>query len=179
MPVLSVLRFNSKGVHTVRLPLREKRQTNPESISVQARSGASVLHCKANDVFCVDRRPRSDNVIEDIQDKLQDVRNPVAAMMGHLREMDLESDAELATEGTLAPGRSTKAVATRDTGNLVSVSPCACGSTVTGRDGSLGFPQEMSWSRWSRSQSSCQKPLRHDYCCEQLPMHFLSFIFRT
>uniref|UniRef100_A0A8C5C1J5 Nucleoporin 160 n=1 Tax=Gadus morhua TaxID=8049 RepID=A0A8C5C1J5_GADMO len=45
----------------------------------------------------------SDNVIEDIQDKLQDVRNPVAAMMVLLREMDLESDAEAVN---VCPGQS-------------------------------------------------------------------------
>lgn len=47
----------------------------------------------------------SDKFIEDIQDKLQDVRNPTAAMMVLLREMDLESDAELTGEGPVAPGR--------------------------------------------------------------------------
>ncbi|KAK0152332.1 Nuclear pore complex protein Nup160 [Merluccius polli] len=47
-----------------------------------------------------------DNIIEDIQDKLQDVRNPTAAMIVLLREMDLESDAELGGEGALAPGQS-------------------------------------------------------------------------
>ena len=54
---------------------------------------------------CVHTHLHSDNVIEDIQDKLQDVRNPTAAMMVLLREMDLESDTELGREGTLAPGR--------------------------------------------------------------------------
>uniref|UniRef100_A0A8C6T4G5 Nucleoporin 160 n=1 Tax=Neogobius melanostomus TaxID=47308 RepID=A0A8C6T4G5_9GOBI len=37
----------------------------------------------------------SENVIEDIQNKLQDVRNPVSAMNALLREMDLETDTEL------------------------------------------------------------------------------------
>uniref|UniRef100_A0AAQ5XDD7 Nucleoporin 160 n=1 Tax=Amphiprion ocellaris TaxID=80972 RepID=A0AAQ5XDD7_AMPOC len=37
----------------------------------------------------------SDNVIVDIQNKLQDIRNPTAAMMVLLREMDLETDSEL------------------------------------------------------------------------------------
>uniref|UniRef100_A0A7N8Y798 Nucleoporin 160 n=1 Tax=Mastacembelus armatus TaxID=205130 RepID=A0A7N8Y798_9TELE len=36
----------------------------------------------------------NDNVIEDIQNKLQDVRNPMAAMVALLREMDLETDSE-------------------------------------------------------------------------------------
>ncbi|XP_055011189.1 nuclear pore complex protein Nup160 [Boleophthalmus pectinirostris] len=36
----------------------------------------------------------SDNVIEDIQNKLQDVRSPVSAMNVLLREMDLETDTE-------------------------------------------------------------------------------------
>ena len=62
-------------------------------------SGCSVLTLVSSPVL------RSDNVIEDIQDKLQDVRNPTAAMMVLLREMDLESDAELGREGPLAPGR--------------------------------------------------------------------------
>ncbi|XP_051237157.1 nuclear pore complex protein Nup160 isoform X3 [Dicentrarchus labrax] len=46
----------------------------------------------------------SDNVIEDIQNKLQDVRNPMAAMMVLLREMDLETDSEVGGEGPVAPG---------------------------------------------------------------------------
>lgn len=48
---------------------------------------------------------RSDNVIEDIQNKLQDVRNPMAAMMVLLREMDLETDSEVGGEGPITPGR--------------------------------------------------------------------------
>ncbi|XP_068595416.1 nuclear pore complex protein Nup160 [Brachionichthys hirsutus] len=40
----------------------------------------------------------NDNVIEDIQNKLQDIRNPMVAMMVLLREMDLESDSELDSE---------------------------------------------------------------------------------
>uniref|UniRef100_A0A665UIY1 Nucleoporin 160 n=1 Tax=Echeneis naucrates TaxID=173247 RepID=A0A665UIY1_ECHNA len=47
----------------------------------------------------------SDNVIENIQNKLQDVRNPVGAMMVLLRELDLETDPEV-PEGALVPGRS-------------------------------------------------------------------------
>lgn len=50
-------------------------------------------------VFC------SDNVIEDIQNKLQDIRNPVAAMMVLLREMDLETDSELGGDTPVASGR--------------------------------------------------------------------------
>ncbi|XP_070763459.1 nuclear pore complex protein Nup160 [Enoplosus armatus] len=38
------------------------------------------------------------NVIEDIQNKLQDIRSPVAAMMVLLREMDLETDSEVGGE---------------------------------------------------------------------------------
>ncbi|KAM9753725.1 nuclear pore complex protein Nup160-like [Menidia menidia] len=49
-------------------------------------------------------RSDSDNVIVDIQNKLQDVRNPVAAMMVLLREMDLETDADLGAEGAPGPG---------------------------------------------------------------------------
>ncbi|GLD70676.1 nuclear pore complex protein Nup160 isoform X2 [Lates japonicus] len=45
----------------------------------------------------------SDNVIEDIQNKLQDIRYPMAAMMVLLREMDLETDSEVAGEGPIAP----------------------------------------------------------------------------
>lgn len=51
---------------------------------------ASVLH--------------SDNVIVDVQNKLQDVRNPMAAMMVLLREMDLETDSEVGGDGLVAPG---------------------------------------------------------------------------
>ncbi|XP_028842114.1 nuclear pore complex protein Nup160 [Denticeps clupeoides] len=47
----------------------------------------------------------NDNVIEDIQNKLQDIRNPTAAMAVLLREMDLETDTEAGTEG-LDTGRS-------------------------------------------------------------------------
>lgn len=45
----------------------------------------------------------SDNVIEDIQNKLQDIRNPMAAMMVLLRELDLETDSEVG-EGPITPG---------------------------------------------------------------------------
>ncbi|XP_078112382.1 nuclear pore complex protein Nup160 isoform X3 [Sander vitreus] len=48
----------------------------------------------------------SDNVIEDIQNKLQDIRNPLAAMMVLLREMDLETDSEVGGDGHLTPGAS-------------------------------------------------------------------------
>uniref|UniRef100_A0A8D0A5A8 Nucleoporin 160 n=1 Tax=Sander lucioperca TaxID=283035 RepID=A0A8D0A5A8_SANLU len=43
----------------------------------------------------------SDNVIEDIQNKLQDIRNPLAAMMVLLREMDLETDLEYRDPGNI------------------------------------------------------------------------------
>ncbi|XP_038561724.1 nuclear pore complex protein Nup160 [Micropterus salmoides] len=48
----------------------------------------------------------NDSVIEDIQNKLQDVRNPMAAMMVLLREMDLETDSEVGGEGPITPGQS-------------------------------------------------------------------------
>uniref|UniRef100_A0A3Q4I347 Nucleoporin 160 n=1 Tax=Neolamprologus brichardi TaxID=32507 RepID=A0A3Q4I347_NEOBR len=48
----------------------------------------------------------SDNVIVDVQNKLQDVRNPTAAMMVLLREMDLETDSEVSADGLVAPGQS-------------------------------------------------------------------------
>ncbi|TMS01076.1 nuclear pore complex protein Nup160 [Larimichthys crocea] len=41
----------------------------------------------------------NDSVIEDIQNKLQDIRNPMAAMMVLLREMDLETDSEVGGDG--------------------------------------------------------------------------------
>lgn len=47
----------------------------------------------------------SDNVIEEIQNKLQDIRNPMAAMMVLLREMDLETDSELGGDGPVTHGR--------------------------------------------------------------------------
>uniref|UniRef100_A0A3Q2CWA9 Nucleoporin 160 n=1 Tax=Cyprinodon variegatus TaxID=28743 RepID=A0A3Q2CWA9_CYPVA len=37
-----------------------------------------------------------DGVIEDIQNKLQDIRNPITAMMALLRELDLETESEIA-----------------------------------------------------------------------------------
>ena len=46
----------------------------------------------------------SDNVIVDIQNKLQDIRNPMAAMMVLLRELDLETDSDLGGDGPVAPG---------------------------------------------------------------------------
>ncbi|KAM4618869.1 nuclear pore complex protein Nup160 isoform 2-T2 [Polymixia lowei] len=48
----------------------------------------------------------NDNVIEDIQNKLQDIRNPTAAMIILLREMDLEVDSEVGGEGLPKPGQS-------------------------------------------------------------------------
>nr|XP_046249005.1 nuclear pore complex protein Nup160 isoform X1 [Scatophagus argus] len=48
----------------------------------------------------------NDNVIEDIQNKLQDIRNPMAAMMVLLRELDLETDSEVGGEGAIALGQS-------------------------------------------------------------------------
>ncbi|XP_035252589.1 nuclear pore complex protein Nup160 [Anguilla anguilla] len=47
----------------------------------------------------------SDSVIEDIQNKLQDVRNPVGAMGVLLREMDLETEGEMEGETPLAAGQ--------------------------------------------------------------------------
>lgn len=49
----------------------------------------------------------SDNVIEEIRNKLQDVRNPMSAMTVLTREMDLETDAELGGEAPIPPGGST------------------------------------------------------------------------
>uniref|UniRef100_A0A667ZYV4 Nucleoporin 160 n=1 Tax=Myripristis murdjan TaxID=586833 RepID=A0A667ZYV4_9TELE len=45
----------------------------------------------------------NDNMIEDIQNKLQDIRNPTAAMIVLLREMDLETDSETGGDGPIAP----------------------------------------------------------------------------
>ncbi|KAM9854925.1 nuclear pore complex protein Nup160 [Aulostomus maculatus] len=47
----------------------------------------------------------NDNVIEDVQNKLQDVRNPAAAMMVLLREMDLETDSEVGGDAPIIPGQ--------------------------------------------------------------------------
>lgn len=46
----------------------------------------------------------SDNVIEEIQNKLQDIRNPMAAMMVLLRELDLETDSECGADRAVTPG---------------------------------------------------------------------------
>lgn len=54
----------------------------------------------------------SDNVIEDIQNKLQDVRNPMAAIMVLLRELDLETDSEVGGEGPAALGMSVSILVT-------------------------------------------------------------------
>uniref|UniRef100_A0A3B4VQS1 Nucleoporin 160 n=1 Tax=Seriola dumerili TaxID=41447 RepID=A0A3B4VQS1_SERDU len=48
----------------------------------------------------------NENVIEDIQNKLQDIRNPLAAMMVLLRELDLETDSEVSAEGPVSSGQS-------------------------------------------------------------------------
>ncbi|XP_062403164.1 nuclear pore complex protein Nup160 [Sardina pilchardus] len=49
----------------------------------------------------------SENIIEEIQNKLQDIRNPMVAMSVLLREMDLETDADTGAEGAaLTAGRS-------------------------------------------------------------------------
>lgn len=44
-------------------------------------------------------------MIEEIQNKLQDIRNPMAAMMILMREMDLETDSEISGEAPIPPGR--------------------------------------------------------------------------
>ncbi|KAM4572900.1 nuclear pore complex protein Nup160 isoform 2-T2 [Odontesthes bonariensis] len=54
------------------------------------------------DMLCNDR----DNVTVDILNKLQNVRNPMAAMMVLLREMDLETDSELGGDAPVTPGQS-------------------------------------------------------------------------
>ncbi|XP_030633341.1 nuclear pore complex protein Nup160 [Chanos chanos] len=46
----------------------------------------------------------NDNVMEDIQNKLQDIRNPIAAMTVLLRDMDLETDAESGADATAFTG---------------------------------------------------------------------------
>uniref|UniRef100_A0A6Q2YMV0 Nucleoporin 160 n=1 Tax=Esox lucius TaxID=8010 RepID=A0A6Q2YMV0_ESOLU len=46
----------------------------------------------------------NENVIEDIQNKLQDIRNPVAAMTVLIREMDLETDSDPGGERPLTTG---------------------------------------------------------------------------
>lgn len=52
----------------------------------------------------------SDNVMEEIQNKLQDIRHPMAAMMVLLREMDLETDSEFGGDGSAGPGRTLELV---------------------------------------------------------------------
>lgn len=51
-------------------------------------------------------------MIEDIQNKLQDIRNPTAAMMVLLREMDLETDSDVGGDGP-APGTKQHMMSTR------------------------------------------------------------------
>ncbi|XP_047451481.1 nuclear pore complex protein Nup160 [Mugil cephalus] len=48
----------------------------------------------------------NDDVIVDVQNKLQNVRNPTAAMMVLLRELDLETDSEVGGDGPTAAGDS-------------------------------------------------------------------------
>lgn len=57
-----------------------------------------LFKCNCSIVSC------SDNVIEEIQNKLQNIRNPMAAMMVLLRELDLETEADLG-EAPITPGR--------------------------------------------------------------------------
>ncbi|RVE71390.1 hypothetical protein OJAV_G00051340 [Oryzias javanicus] len=47
----------------------------------------------------------SKNVMADIQNIMQDVRNPTSAMMVLLRELDLETDLELGGDGSALPGQ--------------------------------------------------------------------------
>lgn len=49
-----------------------------------------------------------DGVIEDIQNKLQDIRSPTAAMMALLRELDLETDTDMGRDGLVAQGLSVR-----------------------------------------------------------------------
>lgn len=66
--------------------------------------------------------------MEEIQNKLQDIRNPVAAMTVLLREMDLETDSEFGGEGAVGAGRELEGVVAA----MVSVFPptrssvCVC-----------------------------------------------------
>lgn len=47
----------------------------------------------------------SSDVIEDVQNRLQDIRNPIAAMMVLLRELDLETESDFGGEGPAVTGR--------------------------------------------------------------------------
>lgn len=47
----------------------------------------------------------SSDVIEDVQNRLQDIRNPIAAMMVLLRELDLETESDFGGEGPALTGR--------------------------------------------------------------------------
>uniref|UniRef100_A0A673X1T2 Nucleoporin 160 n=1 Tax=Salmo trutta TaxID=8032 RepID=A0A673X1T2_SALTR len=63
----------------------------------------------------------NENVIEDIQNKLQDIRNPVSAMAALIREMDLETDSEPRGEGPLTTGLSVRISLSQLYGSSVAV----------------------------------------------------------
>ncbi|XP_076018767.1 nuclear pore complex protein Nup160 [Genypterus blacodes] len=61
---------------------------------------------RAADLVLENMLSNESDVIENIQNKLQDIRNPMAAMNVLLREMDLETDSEVGGEGGVTPGQS-------------------------------------------------------------------------
>ncbi|KAL6106123.1 nup160 [Pungitius sinensis] len=63
-----------------------------------------------------------ENVIEDIQNKLQDIRNPMAAMMVLLREMDLETDSDVGVDGPVLPGLNLRISLSQQLGSSSAVS---------------------------------------------------------
>lgn len=76
----------------------------------------------------------NDNVIEEIRNKLQDVRNPMAAMTVLMREMDLETDAELGGEAPIPPGLSARISLSQLYGSSTAVSvvcQAVCHMTMT------------------------------------------------
>lgn len=116
---------------------------------------ASVLH--------------SDNVIVDVQNKLQDVRNPMAAMMVLLREMDLETDSEVGGDGLVAPGNTLSVNESATPLSVASVCPARClaGQSLNLR---IGLSQLYSGSTAVSvvSQAVCHMAMTRALFCRDL-----------
>uniref|UniRef100_A0A3Q2PVR1 Nucleoporin 160 n=1 Tax=Fundulus heteroclitus TaxID=8078 RepID=A0A3Q2PVR1_FUNHE len=85
--VLQLVRTLRLVSDTVSAEMAYEMEKALEYLQTPERAAELVLE----NMVCNDK----DGVIEDIQNKLQDIRNPSVAMMALLRELDLETDSEL------------------------------------------------------------------------------------
>ncbi|KAM4554114.1 nuclear pore complex protein Nup160 [Fundulus diaphanus] len=98
--VLQLVRTLRLVSDTVSAEMAYEMEKALEYLQTPERAAELVLE----NMVCNDK----DGVIEDIQNKLQDIRNPSGAMMALLRELDLETDSELGGDGPVAPGLSVR-----------------------------------------------------------------------